>query len=133
MDYPVLGHYDVEATGHGGGAQEQELMCEFGLSHARPLRRNARDRLPSMRALDSRDVPLPSNIDANTARRSISWYQLFRRYSAEHDIHLLFIVLATSVAQARGNSFKRRIRFSFFTSIILMFSFANDIRVVKYF
>ncbi|KAH0951906.1 hypothetical protein HN011_002510 [Eciton burchellii] len=27
MDYPVLGHYDsIEATGHGSGAQEQELI-----------------------------------------------------------------------------------------------------------
>jgi len=30
MDYPVLGHYDsIESTGHGSGAQEQELICEY--------------------------------------------------------------------------------------------------------
>lgn len=30
MDYPVLGHYDpaVEATDHGSGEEEQELLCE---------------------------------------------------------------------------------------------------------
>lgn len=30
MDYPVLGHYDptVEATDHGSGEEEQELLCK---------------------------------------------------------------------------------------------------------
>lgn len=31
MEYPVLGHYDptVEATDHGSGEEEQELLCEY--------------------------------------------------------------------------------------------------------
>lgn len=34
MEYPVLGHYDptVEATDHGSGEEEQELLCKYHAS-----------------------------------------------------------------------------------------------------